>query len=421
MADIEAIQNPTNNDYVFLQTTDSAGNNVFDRYKYNADQEEWLFEYELNNSSFTAEQWATINSGLTSTSITDAINALDVAQVGGSNKYIKSIKQVDGKIVAEEEAFAVALLNIAHPVGSLYWTSSSEDPAITFGGGTWKRIKDVFVWAKGDSDTVDATGGAKTVTLTTQQIPSHNHTFTPSGTVASHTHSVGAHAHGLNSHTHTLSHTHTINNGNTSSSGTTTTVGFRGVAVTSGGSSATNTGSESSHTHSVGAHSHGLNSHTHTLTNGTATASTTFTSSYSLFRGSGDTATGVGSGAKGHMTSPTSFMTFTTTLGGSTDGATGSTANSTAFNSGAGTSHSHTMAHTHSVTASGYLYGKTDGASTTTTSQATGNTANSSAFDSGSTQPTFTGSAGSTGNAGDGQAHDNMPPYVVKYCWERTA
>ena len=82
MAEIEAIQDPTNNDYVFLQTTDASGNNLFDRYKYNADQDEWLFEYELNNSSFTAEQWATINSGLTQSSvnqdIADAIALLPI-------------------------------------------------------------------------------------------------------------------------------------------------------------------------------------------------------------------------------------------------------------------------------------------------------------------------------------------------------
>ena len=108
MADIEAIQNPTNNDYVFLQTTDSAGNNVFDRYKYNADQSEWLFEYELNNSSFTSEQWATINSGLTSSSVTDAIGALDVASVGGNGKYISAISEADGKISATEETMDTA-------------------------------------------------------------------------------------------------------------------------------------------------------------------------------------------------------------------------------------------------------------------------------------------------------------------------
>lgn len=35
--------------------------------------------------------------------ITDAIDDLDVAKVGGNGKYIKSIKQEDGKIVAEED------------------------------------------------------------------------------------------------------------------------------------------------------------------------------------------------------------------------------------------------------------------------------------------------------------------------------
>jgi len=73
LAQIQAIQNPTNNDYAFLETTDQAGNTLYSRYKYSADSQEWLFEYNLNNSSFTAEQWATINSGLTQQSVTNEI------------------------------------------------------------------------------------------------------------------------------------------------------------------------------------------------------------------------------------------------------------------------------------------------------------------------------------------------------------
>lgn len=63
-----------NNDYAFYSHTDSLGNTVFDRYKYSEESEEednWEYEYSLNNSSFTAEQWSTINSGLTSQVSTD--------------------------------------------------------------------------------------------------------------------------------------------------------------------------------------------------------------------------------------------------------------------------------------------------------------------------------------------------------------
>lgn len=52
------------NDYVFWNTADAAGTPQFKRYKYNGTA--WAYEYTLNNSSFTAEQWTTIQSGMTS-------------------------------------------------------------------------------------------------------------------------------------------------------------------------------------------------------------------------------------------------------------------------------------------------------------------------------------------------------------------
>ena len=70
VAELEAYSGTlTNNDYAFVATTDSAGNTLYDRYKYNADTQQWIFEYELNNSSFTASQWASINSGATTANI----------------------------------------------------------------------------------------------------------------------------------------------------------------------------------------------------------------------------------------------------------------------------------------------------------------------------------------------------------------
>ena len=56
----------TNNDYAFVVGADSAGNTTYSRYKYNTSTHQWALEYILNNSSFTAEQWESISSGITS-------------------------------------------------------------------------------------------------------------------------------------------------------------------------------------------------------------------------------------------------------------------------------------------------------------------------------------------------------------------
>lgn len=81
VAELEAYSGPlTNNDYAFVVGTDAEGNTVYNRYKYNG--ETWLFEYALNNSSFTANQWAAINSGATTTNIGQiATNTSDITSL----------------------------------------------------------------------------------------------------------------------------------------------------------------------------------------------------------------------------------------------------------------------------------------------------------------------------------------------------
>lgn len=58
----------TNNDYAFITGTDEEGNTFYDRYKatVTGTTVSWAKEYRLNNSSFTASQWASIQSGITS-------------------------------------------------------------------------------------------------------------------------------------------------------------------------------------------------------------------------------------------------------------------------------------------------------------------------------------------------------------------
>ena len=71
--------------------------------------------------------------------------------------------------------------------------------------------------------------------------------------------------------------------------------------------------------------------------------------------------------------------------------------------------------HAHSFTPAGSISVTTNpsfsGTAGTTGSTTQGGTVSSS----------FTGNSGNTGSVGSGASINTMPPYVVKYCWERTA
>ena len=75
-----------NNDYSFVQvpTSDSDPTEIarVDRYKYNGTA--WEYEYSLNNSSFTAAQWAAINSGITSEAVAKLTNLANIKSIGAN-------------------------------------------------------------------------------------------------------------------------------------------------------------------------------------------------------------------------------------------------------------------------------------------------------------------------------------------------
>lgn len=97
----------------------------------------------------------------------------------------------------------------AFPVGSVFLSVLSDDPATLLGYGTWAAIgagRMLVGVDTGDTDfnALEETGGAKTVTLTEAQMPSHTHVQNSHNhTQNSHNHTQDAHGHVITSQTAT--------------------------------------------------------------------------------------------------------------------------------------------------------------------------------------------------------------------------
>lgn len=98
LEEIEALTDVTNNDYAFWKTTDTFGSVVFRRYKYIANEQLWKFEYDLNNSSFTATQWEAINSGITAELVAKIDDGSAIVPSITEAEYEKIPNKKDGQI-----------------------------------------------------------------------------------------------------------------------------------------------------------------------------------------------------------------------------------------------------------------------------------------------------------------------------------
>ena len=67
------------------------------------------------------------------------------------------------------------MLELLYPIGSLYVSMNNTNPNTVLGIGTWTQITDRFLYCANSSGT---NGGNSTITLTVDNLPSHNHTFT---------------------------------------------------------------------------------------------------------------------------------------------------------------------------------------------------------------------------------------------------
>lgn len=106
----------------------------------------------------------------------------------------------DAAAAAAASAVSTAMQTI-YPIGSLYISTLATNPNVLLGFGTWASFGAGRVLVSQDTgqtefDTLEETGGEKTHTLTSGEMPSHTHTQN------AHTHIQDAHTHVQNSHSH---------------------------------------------------------------------------------------------------------------------------------------------------------------------------------------------------------------------------
>ena len=127
----------------------------------------------------------------------EALGALDVAggTVYGKTTFQEGIfatsysgatatSSTDGLMSKDDKAKLDTLIDKLYPVGSIYLSVIDIDPG-TFIGGRWKRIKDRFLLAAGDTYPAGSAGGEATHRLSAEEMPSHAHTvriWDPQGT-----------------------------------------------------------------------------------------------------------------------------------------------------------------------------------------------------------------------------------------------
>lgn len=180
-------------------------------------------------------------------SLNDSINNKVVQNIEyGENS---SINDIQNQLKELQEKYDNQINNI-YPVGSIYITTSDKSPNDLFPGTEWDEYSQGRVLVGYDSvayNTIGKTGGSATATLTTDNLPSHSHSFTPAGTITNGLTFTTASA---GSHTHALSG---VMGWPASGDGSTKNYAYSGWAQTTGvySKNVTKTESAGSHTHKV--------------------------------------------------------------------------------------------------------------------------------------------------------------------------
>jgi hypothetical protein len=127
------------------------------------------------DTEFTAVQVAVNSKANLNGAASESFSATS-APAGTSTTQVATTAYVQGE-------FTQANINgLVYPVGSIYTAIVSTNPATLLGVGTWSAFATgrmlIGISSDIDFNTPEETGGAKTHTLTTAQMPSHTHSTT---------------------------------------------------------------------------------------------------------------------------------------------------------------------------------------------------------------------------------------------------
>ena len=88
----------------------------------------------------------------------------------------ESLKEINKTNIITKAEFKKDLLEKVYPIGSYYWSEKNTSPSDIF-GGSWTKIRGVFLFASDSYHDVGDTGGEETHTLTISEMPSHSHQY----------------------------------------------------------------------------------------------------------------------------------------------------------------------------------------------------------------------------------------------------
>jgi microcystin-dependent protein len=143
---------------------------------------------------------AATSASAAATSAANAASSASAAATSASNAATSA------SAAAGSASSAAAAVLAAFPVGAVYITATNVNPG-TFIGGTWARIgQGRTLIGEGtlgtDTYAAGATGGAARVTLTTSEMPAHNHGGATGITSTDHTHTGTTNGSGNHQHTY---------------------------------------------------------------------------------------------------------------------------------------------------------------------------------------------------------------------------